>query len=378
MRVLHVYSGNLYGGIETMLVTLARRRHHCPSLQPEFALCFDGRLASELQAAGAIVHQLGRVRFTRPASALAARSRLKDILDAHRFDGVITHGAWIHALLGGAVCSTGVPLAFWAHDALRARHWTERLARRTPPALTIANSRFTQGTVSALFAGVPSTVIHPPVDLEAATAPARADERAALRASLETNPTDLVIVQASRNDPWKGHRVLLDALGQLRGRAGWVAWIAGGPQRRAEVEYLARLRRQAEDCGVADRVRWLGERTDVPALLAAADVYCQPNELPEPFGVVFVEALAAGLPVVTSAFGGAAEIVDPTCGVLVPPRDAHALAGALERVLDDADFRVRASRVGPPRALTLCEPGQQLHRLHAALSGRLVSQAVSA
>ena len=70
--------------------------------------------------------------------------------------------------------------------------------------------------------------------------------------------------------------------------------------------------------GLAERVRFLGERADVPDLLGAADIHCQPNSSPEPFGLAFVEALHAALPVVTSDAGGAREIVTPACGVLVP------------------------------------------------------------
>ena len=57
----------------------------------------------------------------------------------------------------------------------------------------------------------------------------------------------------------------------------------------------------------------------------AADIHCQPNTAPEPFGLVFVEALYAGLPVVTTALGGALEILTDACGVLVPAGDAPAL-----------------------------------------------------
>ena len=74
-------------------------------------------------------------------------------------------------------------------------------------------------------------------------------------------------------------------------------------------------------------MRFLGQREDVPRLMAAADVFCQPNTGPEPFGIVLVEALYAGLPVVTSGFGGAAEIVDQTCGVLTAPGDARICRG---------------------------------------------------
>ena len=61
--------------------------------------------------------------------------------------------------------------------------------------------------------------------------------------------------------------------------------------------------------GLEPRVRFLGERRDVPLLMRAVDLFCQPNEGPEPFGVVFAEALLSGVPVVTADTGGAPEIV---------------------------------------------------------------------
>jgi len=87
--------------------------------------------------------------------------------------------------------------------------------------------------------------------------------------------------------------------------------------------------------GLADRVMFLGHRSDVSRVLAAADIHCQPNLLPEPFGIAFVEALYAGLPLVTTALGAATEIVSPMCGILVPPNDVAALAEALHQMIDD-------------------------------------------
>src|SRR5262249_40040296 len=80
--------------------------------------------------------------------------------------------------------------------------------------------------------------------------------------------------------------------------------FVGGPQRPPEVEFQTDLEAAAARWGIAGRVRFLGQRSDVSRLMAAADVYCQPNTGPEPFGLVFVEALHAGLPVITSGFGG--------------------------------------------------------------------------
>jgi len=366
MRVLHVYSGNLFGGIEAMLLAIARQPAACADLESEFALCFEGRLSRELTAAGGRVHQLAEVRVSRPQTVHRARRALAALVASGRFDRVICHASWSHAIFGGLVRRAGVPLVVWAHDVLDGKHWTERWARRTPPDLAVCNSAFTATSVDAIHSGVPLVVVHPPVD----AVPIRlsSPERDAVRAELDTPANAVVVVQASRMESWKGHPVLFDALARMRGRDDWVCWQIGGAQRPREAVYLESLRHRARDLGIADRVRFAGQRADVPRLLAAADVLCQPNTSPEPFGVAFVEALAAGLPVVTSDFGGALEIVDASCGVLVSPSNPSALATALQQLLGDASLRARLAARAPIRARELSDPAAQLHRLHAALA----------
>ena len=173
----------------------------------------------------------------------------------------------------------------------------------------------------------------------------------------------VVIIQVSRMEAWKGHQVCLEALTMLRDVPGWTCWQVGGAQRRQEERYLDRLRAFATQHDIASRVRFLGERTDVPRLLGAADIYCQPNTAPESFGITFVEALSAGIPVVTTAMGGALEIVDETCGLLVPPRDAQALAAALRRLLGDEALRIRLGRQARIRRRELCDPATQIRRI---------------
>jgi glycosyltransferase involved in cell wall biosynthesis len=116
-------------------------------------------------------------------------------------------------------------------------------------------------------------------------------------------------------------------------------------------------------------MRFLGPRTDVPRLLAAADIHCQPNTGPEPFGIAFVEALYAGLPVVTTALGGALEIVDDRCGILVPPDDASALTAALASLIREPSRRKELGHGGVARAKELCDPVTQLPQLYEVLQG---------
>jgi glycosyltransferase involved in cell wall biosynthesis len=366
VRVLHLTAGNLFGGIESSLITLARFSFLCPPLSPAFGVCFEGRLTGELRAFSLPVHLLGGVRFRWPWTVLRARRRLARLLARERPDVAICHSCWPHVLFAPVLRAARVPLAFWAHDAYRGRHWQDRWSRRTPPDLIVANSRFTQSAVGNLFPGVPSAVIHQPVGPPPADP---AGSRSRVRAALETAPDAVVIVQTCRMEPWKGHTLLLDALGRLADDPRWACWIAGGVQRPAERAYFEGLRRQAAALGIGGRVRFLGQRADVPDLLAAADVHCQPNTGPEPFGVAFVEALHAGLPVVTTALGGAREIVDDGCGLLVPPGEPEALAAALRRLVGDAGLRARLGGRGPARAQELCDPVNQLNKLLGALGG---------
>lgn len=364
MRVLHCYAGNLYGGIESLLVTLAAHAPLAPDMEPAFALCFEGRLDRELRAIGAEVRSLGAVRFGRPWTIPRARGRLARLLVERRPEVVVCHACWPHALFGPTARRMRLPLVSWMHDQAGGGHWLERLAARTRPDLVVANSRSTAATAPRLFPGVPVEVLHCPV----APPPAdRAGTRGRVRGELRTPADATVVIQASRLEPWKGHSTLLAALGRLGDRPGWEAWIAGGVQRPHEQIYLDRLRAEAEAAGVADRVRFLGQRSDVPALLAAADLYCQPNSGPEPFGIAFVEALHAGLPVVSTRLGGALEIVDETCGVLVPPDDPDALAEALGRLIADPSARGDLAAGGPARAASLCDPSAVLGRLAGLL-----------
>jgi glycosyltransferase involved in cell wall biosynthesis len=245
-------------------------------------------------------------------------------------------------------------------------HWTERWAGRTRPDLAICNSGFSAASLPRVFVDAPCIVILPPLELAAIARPP--DERARVRAELSTPDGAIVIAQAGRLEALKGHAVLLDALGTLRDEPSWVLWEIGGVQRPLEEPYLASLQSQAARLGIADRVRFVGQRTDVPRLLAAADLKCQPNTGPESFGLVFVEALAAGLPVVSTRIGGVIEIVDDSCGVLVPPGDVRALAAALRELITDPARRVALSTAAPGRARRLCDPSRQLHALHRALT----------
>jgi len=357
MPILHVAAGNLYGGVERILVEIARAatpgRH-------EFALAFEGRLARELDACGVKRHQLGEVRFSRPLTAWRARRRLGAVVKAGRHEIVVAHSPWSYALAAPPLSPRRPVL--WAHDALRGEHWTERRVAARPPALVICNSRYTESTVAQWLTTSQREVVYAPV---AGDSPVRS--RGEVRAALSASDATVVIVMASRFERWKGHADLLRAVAGLTG--DWTIWIAGGAQRPHEQAYESELRALAQSSGVASRVAFLGERHDVADLLAAADIHCQPNSEPEPFGLVFVEALHAGRPVVTTDAGGAREIVTPACGILVEPHDHAGLRASLADLIANGARRLALGDAGPARARELCDPARQVARLETVLRG---------
>jgi glycosyltransferase involved in cell wall biosynthesis len=359
MRVLHVNAGNMYGGVETLLVTLARCRELCPEMEPSFALCFEGRLSKELVEAGSPVHFLGETRTSRFWSIVAARRRMRDLLALKKFDLVVTHMSWSHAIFGPEVKRAGLRLVNWVHGIPNGRHWLEKWAARTTPDLAVCNSLVTARSVPRLFGNAENEVVYYPV----AALNRNGLDGSLVRRSLGVDQGSVVILQASRMEPWKGHQLHLECLSRLKGLDNWICLMVGGAQRLQERRYMQRLQRLAIEFQISDRVRFLGQRSDVPSLMRAADIFCQPNQEPEPFGIVFLEALQAGLPVVSTNMGGAAEIINESCGILTPPGNPEALAEVLGRLIQNPTQRRSLGDAGPARARVLCEPATQIRQL---------------
>ena len=175
-------------------------------------------------------------------------------------------------------------------------------------------------------------VVHNGVPIEqfedACTAPVRNDR------------TPPIVLAVARLHPQKGLHYLLEAATQLPD-VRFV--VAGDGQERSALE------RKAGALGVGDRVEFLGERDDVPALLKTADVFVLPS-LYEGLPVSVLEAMAAGTPVVATAIGGTTEAVDDgESGILVPPRDPEALANAIRGLLSNASLAQRVVAGGRAR-----------------------------
>jgi glycosyltransferase involved in cell wall biosynthesis len=178
------------------------------------------------------------------------------------------------------------------------------------------------------------TVHHLPNFVDAVTAPP------VDRATLDTPQAAPLLLALGRLHPNKAFDVLIDALAALPDA---YLWLAG------EGDARAALARRAAERGVAPRLRWLGWRDDVPALLAAADILvCASRH--EPLGNVVIEGWAHGVAVVAAASQGPRALIrDAADGLLTPVDDAGALAAAVRRLIDDAALRAALARAGRAR-----------------------------
>ncbi|HET7241390.1 MAG TPA: glycosyltransferase, partial [Gemmatimonadales bacterium] len=159
--------------------------------------------------------------------------------------------------------------------------------------------------------------------------------------------TRLVVGLFGRVAPWKGQHVAIEAVARLEG----VTLLIVGAPLFGEVAYAEELARLVERLGLADRVKLLGFREDIPSLMRVVDVVIHTSLAPEPFGRVLVEAMLMERPVIAADAGGAREIVqEGVTGLLVPPGRSDDLAGALRRLLEDSALRVEMGRRGRERA----------------------------
>jgi UDP-glucose:(heptosyl)LPS alpha-1,3-glucosyltransferase len=200
----------------------------------------------------------------------------------------------------------------------------ERRVFATTPEI-VAISRLGAREIARLH-GVPETrltVVYNGVDLVRFHPDNRARHRAAARAEVALAAGAWVALFAGSGFERKGLATALEALAALDDGGSRLLVLGKGDARP--------YRDLAERLAIADRVAWLGARPDAERWYAAADALVLPTRY-EPFGNVHLEALASGLPVVTTTAAGGAEAVEPACGVVVPPRDARAVAAALDRL----------------------------------------------
>jgi phosphatidylinositol alpha-1,6-mannosyltransferase len=219
--------------------------------------------------------------------------------------------------------------------------------------LVIANSANTRKLVHELVPGARVVVIHPGVDFNAFRQPAISKD--VLRRQWGWPADSVVVITVSRMEPRKNQSAVLQAVATLRNEGLPIAYVCAG-----DGECRGQLERRARELGLAGWVHFPGTLSDAEKIqaLAAADIFAMPSiragEMIEGFGIVFIEAAAAGLPSVGGDIGGQPEaVLDGQTGLVVDGRDASAIVAALRRLAVSPSERSGMAQAGQRFAATL-------------------------
>ena len=191
-------------------------------------------------------------------------------------------------------------------------------------------------------AGVPEKrirLVYDGIDVEALRERASGDP-VSIRRALAVRDGEFLVVMVGHLRAWKGQHVLLEALCRLDpGLLARTRAVVVGDVDHLHPSYSASLREAADEPPLRDRVSFLGPRDDAPALMSAADVLVHASTVPEPLGLVVLEGMALGKPVVASRLGGPSETMTPGSGLLFDPAHPEELARHLEALAADPALR---------------------------------------
>lgn len=352
-------SADLYGSDQTILDLVEGLVD--AGWRVEVALPRTGPLVAALEARGARLHLGGFSVFgrstLRPAGLLAfpfqlLRSRATCLRLIRRLQPALVHvNTLVIPAPALAAKRAGVPLVWHVHEimtrpqalARQLARLVQRLAQRVP-----CNSRATLEQLADYAPAIRAkalVVSNGVRDLEPLP-------REALRRSMQIPSDRFVFLFVGRLNAWKGQELFVEAAARIAAQHPEALFLAAGDapdgQPGLRESFLARI----EASGLGTAFRWLGFQAETHALYCAADALVVPSLLPEPFGLVAAEAMAASLAVIAAGHGGLLDIVEPQhTGLHFTPGDPQALAQAMQRLLSDREATRAMGRAGKQRQL---------------------------
>lgn len=339
VRVLHLLPDMAAGGGQRLVLDLLS---HLDPTRYQVSLAHigtDTTMTAEYAAAGIVAHQLPSGSALASGAALAGTLRL---MRQRRIDLVHTHGdrekrlgeaaaflgrrpciQHVHGMPGNPVAAETGPVQVAAH-----RRIISRLLQRH--FIAVSEPAYERRRPYLEAAGDQIHLVRNGIDIARFARPLPDSTRERLRADLDLDGAQPVLISIGRLVKGKAMERLVPVMSRVRERRpGATLLVVGdGPERHD-------LETAFATAGLTGNIRLLGTRSDVPDLLGLADVFVFPT-LREGFGLVAVEAMAAGVPIVASDLPALRAIIDHgRSGLLVPPDDDESLAAAVVRILDD-------------------------------------------
>lgn len=329
------------GGGELMLRHLLQKGR---GAGVEWSVLFleDGPMVAEARAFGIDTRVFPAGRLRQPYRLAKTVAFIARTLRLVRADAAFAWMPKAHLYTAPAAAIAGIP-ALWYHLGIAdPGSWMDLLVSALPSAGIVVLSRAGLNAQRRLTPRRHIRLVYPGVELDRfdpAVLPSPADARRKLRLP----PSVPLIGIIGRLQHWKGMHVLVKAMPRILSAHPDAHCVIVGGEHPQEPQYARYLREEISSLHLGDRVRLAGFQQDVPLWMQALDLVVHASDR-EPFGIVVIEAMALGKPVVAGAAGGPAEIItDGTDGTLAPFGDHDALADGIVDYLDDP---AKAARIG--------------------------------
>jgi glycosyltransferase involved in cell wall biosynthesis len=334
------------GGAELLLEQLVRR-----SSNMEWVVAFleDGPMVARLRASGVVTRVIpaGRLRdLSRYASTVL---RLARFLREQRADVVLGWMTKAQLYSGPAGVVARVPSLWYQLGLPSPPDILDRIATALPAKEVIAVSKATGRAQANVRPHRPIRVVYPGVELDRFD-PAMLPTQASLRRTLGLPMDCRIIGIFGRLQAWKGMHFLINAMPQILTQHPDSRCVVVGGRHALEPDYEYRLRRAIRQLALEEHVTLVGVQPNVPEWMNAVDVVVHASRN-EPFGIVLLEAMALGKPLIAGSNGGPREVVTHGVdGLLVPYGDVTGLASCLVRLLSEPRFAARLGQSARRRA----------------------------
>jgi glycosyltransferase involved in cell wall biosynthesis len=370
VRIVYLNPCGRLGGAETSLRgLLASLRAAEPGCDLCLVLGEDGPLAALAQEIGVSVMvrpfppalaRIGDARNGLAATILGLTKalwgtaayawRLAQTLKSMQPDIVHTNGFKMH-LLGALARPKGTPLVWHIHDYAGSRRLMGRLLRVFGRACTVvvANSKSVAADLKTILPKARVVPIYNAVDLDRFApqgSKLNLDELAQLP---EAPPGTVRVGLLATFARWKGHKVFLQAMSKLSAESHIRGYIVGGPiyQTSGSQWSVSELQKEVNRLRLAGRVGFTGFLENTAAAMRSLDIIVHASTEPEPFGMVIIEGMACGKPVIASRAGGACELfVDGEDALGHCPGDVEGLARQIHRLACDEQLRHSVGKAG--------------------------------
>ena len=375
MRIAFLSPSGQFGGAETSLrEILGNLRTAAPNWDLWLVLGQDGPLAEyarergvrvivapfprSLARAGDAQASRGKVMASLAGASLGAllyRRTLRRILRSISPDIIHSNGLKMHLL--GALCRpTNARLIWHIHDYVSARRSMRRLLSVSQGAcsLAIANSNSVARDLKAIAPGLRIVTVYNAIDIDRYSPAGPGLDLDTCCGLPPAGPETIRVGLVATFARWKGHKVFLQALGRLAGEPNIRGYIVGGPiyQTGGSQWSIEELQQYVRQMGLEDRVGFTGFLSDTAAVMRSLDIVVHASTEPEPFGMVIIEAMACGRPVIVASAGGAREIANGgQIGGLYSPGDAAELERQIKRLARNEQLRFKAGRQGRQAAV---------------------------